>query len=85
MQALDDPTDAAGAWTSRAAADVAARLNLDPRDFLRRNDAYTFFDLCGGLLRTGPTHTNVMDVRVAASVLAGAQRPQRGAKGSERC
>jgi hydroxypyruvate reductase len=39
-------------------------LRLDPADFLRRNDAYHFFEQTGGLIRTGPTHTNVCDVRV---------------------
>ena len=33
-------------------------------DFLRRNDAYHFFEPLGGLIQTGPTHTNVCDVRV---------------------
>jgi hydroxypyruvate reductase len=37
---------------------------LDPRDFLRRNDAYSFFERVGGLIKSGPTHTNVCDVRV---------------------
>src|SRR2546423_789121 len=31
---------------------------------LNRHDSYTFFDATGDLLRTGLTHTNVMDVRV---------------------
>jgi glycerate-2-kinase len=37
---------------------------LKPEDFLARNDAYTFFEKAGGLLKTGPTHTNVCDLRV---------------------
>ena len=37
----------------------------DPLDFLQRNDAYHFFAAVGGLIKTGPTHTNVCDVRVA--------------------
>lgn len=60
----DGPTDAAGAIID---GDLLARLaqtNLDPRDFLRRNDAYHFFERLGGLIKTGPTHTNVCDVRV---------------------
>jgi glycerate-2-kinase len=28
------------------------------------NNSYAFFDQTGGLLKTGPTHTNVMDVQV---------------------
>jgi hydroxypyruvate reductase len=39
-------------------------LSLDPADYLRRTDAYTFFARAGGLVKTGPTHTNVCDVRV---------------------
>jgi glycerate 2-kinase len=31
---------------------------------LARHDAYPFFDRVGGLIRTGPTGTNVADVRV---------------------
>jgi hydroxypyruvate reductase len=60
----DGPTDAAGAIID---GDLIARLaksSLDPRDFLRRNDAYHFFEQLGGLIKTGPTHTNVCDVRV---------------------
>ena len=37
---------------------------LDPRDYLRRNDAYAFFEAAGGLFKTGPTQTNVCDLRV---------------------
>ncbi len=62
---IDGPTDAAGAWaTSRTAAQARA-LGLDATDHLERNDAYPFFDAVGGLVRTGPTHTNVMDVQIA--------------------
>jgi hydroxypyruvate reductase len=60
----DGPTDAAGAIIDE---ELIARLrgaNLDPDDFLLRNDAYHFFDALGGLIKTGPTHTNVCDLRV---------------------
>ncbi|MBC7855431.1 MAG: DUF4147 domain-containing protein [Pirellulaceae bacterium] len=60
----DGPTDAAGAVLT---AEVIARMrsqNLDPDSFLRRNDAYSFFEQTGGLIKTGPTHTNVCDLRV---------------------
>ncbi|MBW2374240.1 MAG: glycerate kinase, partial [Deltaproteobacteria bacterium] len=33
---------------------------------LDRNDSYGFFDAEGGLLRTGPTGTNVMDLALVA-------------------
>jgi glycerate-2-kinase len=60
----DGPTDAAGAWVDEQVAREAERLALDPRDYLARNDAYHFFERAGGLLKTGPTHTNVCDLRV---------------------
>ncbi|MFN8855061.1 MAG: MOFRL family protein, partial [Planctomycetaceae bacterium] len=46
-------------------AESAQRLGLVPGRFLARNDAYHFLEATGGLLKTGPTHTNVMDLRVA--------------------
>ena len=61
----DGPTDAAGAWID---AEVAQRINLlqlDAAAELAINNSYPFFERAGGLLKTGPTHTNVMDVRVA--------------------
>jgi len=61
----DGPTDAAGAWADAATIEAARRLELDPADFLARNDAYHFFQPLGTLIRTGPTHTNVCDLRVA--------------------
>ena len=60
----DGPTDAAGAVADDALLAEARRLGLHPRPFLDRNDAYPFFEATGGLLKTGPTHTNVMDLRV---------------------
>jgi glycerate-2-kinase len=60
----DGPTDAAGALIDAEIISRMRELNLDPADFLRRNDAYHFFDAVGGLIKTGPTHTNVCDVRV---------------------
>jgi hydroxypyruvate reductase len=60
----DGPTDAAGAWIDDEQAKNARRLGLLSTDFLRRNDAYRFFEPLGSLIKTGPTHTNVCDVRV---------------------
>ena len=61
----DGPTDAAGAVADAAMVEQARIKNLDPKNFLLRHDAYPFFDSLDGLLRTGPTQTNVMDLRVA--------------------
>jgi hydroxypyruvate reductase len=60
----DGPTDAAGAVADGPLAAQARQRLLDPLDYLRRNDAYHFFQPLGGLLQTGPTHTNVCDVRI---------------------
>ncbi len=60
----DGPTDAAGAILSPRVWQACEEQALIPEDYLRRNDAYTFFEKTGGLLITGPTGTNVCDLRV---------------------
>jgi hydroxypyruvate reductase/glycerate 2-kinase len=60
----DGPTDAAGAAADAAVVRAARRRGLDPAAHLLRHDAYPFFGAVGGLLRTGRTRTNVMDLRV---------------------
>jgi glycerate-2-kinase len=60
----DGPTDAAGAWFDRQTFERMLQLELVPADYLRRADAYRFFEQVGGLLITGPTGTNVCDLRV---------------------
>lgn len=59
----DGPTDAAGAVIDPEILALARSAGLDPRDYLRRNDAYHFFERLDALVKTGPTHTNVCDVR----------------------
>ena len=61
----DGPTDAAGAIVDQDLWRTARTLKLHPDPFLAINDSYTYFEATGGLLQTGPTHTNVMDLRVA--------------------
>ena len=58
----DGPTDAAGAVVTGNSAQRAASLGLEAADYLARNDAYSFFDVLGDLLKTGPTGTNVNDL-----------------------
>ncbi len=60
----DGPTDAAGAIADYATLNRAKAMGLDPKVYLENNDSYTFFKHLGDLLITGPTHTNVMDVRI---------------------
>ncbi|MGH9719133.1 MAG: glycerate kinase type-2 family protein [Bryobacteraceae bacterium] len=60
----DGPTDAAGAFADGSTLARAEKAGLDAKRFLAANDSYHFFDPLGGLLKTGPTNTNVMDVRI---------------------
>jgi hydroxypyruvate reductase len=56
----DGPTDAAGA----IADGDTLRRNPDARRYLERNDSYHYFQPLHDLVITGPTNTNVMDVRI---------------------
>ncbi len=58
----DGPTDAAGAVVQGSTRAQAEALGLAAGDFLRRHDAYHFFEAIGGLVKTGPTRTNVNDL-----------------------
>ena len=43
-------------------------MGLDVKAHLENNNAYPFFEKLGELLITGPTYTNVMDVRIIVLV-----------------
>lgn len=60
----DGPTDAAGALVDCSSLSRARHLGLDPESYLRDNDSHHFFAKLGDLIITGPTRTNVMDVRI---------------------
>jgi glycerate-2-kinase len=62
----DGPTDAAGAFVTADVVRKAHKRQLDPHDYLARNDAYHFFQQVDGLFVTGPTLTNVCDLRIIA-------------------
>jgi hydroxypyruvate reductase len=59
----DGPTDAAGALVDPLTVTRGKDAGMDAREFLDNNDAYHFFEKTKDLLMTGPTNTNVMDVR----------------------
>lgn len=61
---VDGPTDAAGAWATPQTVAAAQRQGFDLQAHLANNDAYPLLDALDQLLRTGPTHTNVMDVQI---------------------
>lgn len=60
----DGPTNAAGALCDAEIMRAIATQGLQAADALRRHDAWTLFQQVSGLLVTGPTHTNVMDLAV---------------------
>ncbi|MEW6186250.1 MAG: glycerate kinase [Thermodesulfobacteriota bacterium] len=60
----DGPTDAAGAVVTGSTYDRALKKGFSPEGFLKENDSHTFFIKCGGLIKTGPTGTNVMDLHI---------------------
>jgi glycerate 2-kinase len=58
----DGPTDAAGGMVHPGIWEQANSLGLNPLEYLQKNNAYPFLEKTGGLIKTGPTGTNVMDV-----------------------
>ena len=60
---IDGSDDAAGAIVAPDTLTRAKAAGVDARFFLAGHDSYTFFDSLGDLVRTGPTLTNVNDIR----------------------
>lgn len=60
----DGPTDAAGAIADGETIWRANELNLKSFNYLQNNDSYHYFEKLGDLVKTGPTNTNVMDIRI---------------------
>ena len=60
----DGPTDAAGAIADGKTIVRARAAGMNATAYLARNDSYPFFQTLGDLLVTGPTYTNVMDLRL---------------------
>jgi hydroxypyruvate reductase len=60
----DGPTDAAGGIVDPLTLARGRALGMQPFDYLENNDSYNYLKKAGDLLVTGPTNTNVMDVRI---------------------
>ena len=60
----DGPTTAAGALFDAQTLEQAIANNVTLEPYLRRADASSFFKRVGGLIETGPTNTNVCDLRI---------------------
>jgi hydroxypyruvate reductase len=61
---IDGNSPAAGAIADETTLRRARALNLDARQYLARSDSYTFFERLNDLISTGPTGTNVRDLRI---------------------
>jgi hydroxypyruvate reductase len=61
---IDGNSPAAGAIADETTIQRARNLNLDAEQYLARSDAYTFFEQLNDLIITGPTGTNVRDLRI---------------------
>ncbi|MBX3655137.1 MAG: glycerate kinase [Ramlibacter sp.] len=60
---IDGVEDNAGAFVAPDTLQRARSLGMKVDAFMDRNDAYGYFEPLGGLVVTGPTHTNVNDFR----------------------
>jgi hydroxypyruvate reductase len=61
---IDGNSPAAGAIADETTIHRARNLNLDAEQYLARSDSYTFFEQLNDLIVTGPTGTNVRDLRI---------------------
>lgn len=61
---IDGNSPAAGAIADETTIIRARNLGLNAVEFLERSDSYTFFEALGDLIVTGPTGTNVRDLRI---------------------
>ncbi len=60
----DGPTDAAGAVADVSSVARGRAAGMEASEYLARNDSYHFFQPLGDLVLTGPSLTNVMDLRI---------------------
>lgn len=60
----DGPTDAAGGYADGNTKSILAAHGIDISSVLQENDAYHALQQSGGLIKTGPTGTNVNDLSV---------------------
>ena len=61
---IDGSSDAAGAWIGPDTLSRGRALGMNAAAYLAANDAHGFFAALGDLVVTGPTLTNVNDIRV---------------------
>lgn len=77
---IDGTTPAAGGWVDGAGLGRAERLGLNVAGALRAHDTYALLRRLGGLVTTGPTGTNVMDVHLGLAGVASTGQSRYGRK-----
>jgi len=65
---IDGVSPAAGAVADGETLARAAAAKLDPQDFARRSDSYSFFAALDDAIITGPTGNNLRDLRILLAV-----------------
>ena len=60
----DGPTDAAGGIIDPLTIARGNSAGISANEYMNNNDSYNYLKKTGDLLMTGPTNTNVMDVRL---------------------
>ena len=60
-----DNTNYAGALCDLMTKERAAKLNVNPKDFLREHRSYDFFEKIGDYVETGYTGSNISDLIIA--------------------
>ena len=61
---VDGNSSGAGAVADGETLGRAREAGLEPREFFRRSDAFTFFSKLGDAILTGPTGNNLRDLRI---------------------
>ena len=61
---IDGNSPAAGAIADQTTISRARAMGLDAHEYLSRSDSYSFFEELGDVIVTGPTGTNVRDLRI---------------------
>jgi glycerate 2-kinase len=64
---IDGNSAAAGAVADGETLKRAGTAGLDPSEYLRRSDAFSFFEKLGDAVVTGPTGNNLRDLRILIS------------------
>src|SRR6266436_113736 len=66
---VDGNSPAAGAVADGNTLSRASAAGLDPNEFYRQSDSFSFFDVLGDAIATGPTGNNLRDMRLLIALI----------------